>query len=172
MVAFFKSWCESIIVAVIISIIIEAILPDGNNKKYVKVVIGVYIIFTILNPLLSEFNLDFDFSNEISAATKNSSTVSNDDIKAVYANGLEETLKKNIEEKFKIKVNFLKITYDEKYENIDKINISVQSGNIPKIKKVEIGNKTEEIEENNNYEEIKKYVSENYNVDLSQIYIE
>lgn len=33
-----KSWSENIIIVVIISIIIEMILPDGNSKKYVKVV--------------------------------------------------------------------------------------------------------------------------------------
>ena len=43
-----KSWCEGIIVAIIISIIIEMLVPDGNNKKYVKVVIGIYIIFVTL----------------------------------------------------------------------------------------------------------------------------
>ena len=43
MIEFFRSWCEGIIVAVIIAMLIEAILPEGNNKKYVKVVIGIYI---------------------------------------------------------------------------------------------------------------------------------
>ena len=33
-----KSWSENIIIVVIISIIIEMILPDGKSKKYVKVV--------------------------------------------------------------------------------------------------------------------------------------
>ena len=31
-----RAWCEGIIIAIIISIIIEMILPDGKNKKYVK----------------------------------------------------------------------------------------------------------------------------------------
>lgn len=29
------------------------ILPDGKNKKYVNVVSGVYILYVILNPILS-----------------------------------------------------------------------------------------------------------------------
>lgn len=33
-----KSWSENIIIVVIIAIIIEMILPEGNSKKYVKVV--------------------------------------------------------------------------------------------------------------------------------------
>ena len=30
MIAFLKSWCEGIIVAVILSLMIETILPEGN----------------------------------------------------------------------------------------------------------------------------------------------
>ena len=36
MINFMKTWCEGIIVAVMISIIIELLIPEGNNKKYVK----------------------------------------------------------------------------------------------------------------------------------------
>lgn len=38
MIESIKTWTENIIIVVIISIIIEMILPDGSNKKYVKVV--------------------------------------------------------------------------------------------------------------------------------------
>ena len=31
-----RQWCEGIIIAVIISIIIEMIIPEGKNKKYIK----------------------------------------------------------------------------------------------------------------------------------------
>ena len=44
MVAFISSWAQGIIVAVIIASIIEMILPEGSSKKYIKVVIGVYIL--------------------------------------------------------------------------------------------------------------------------------
>ena len=36
MVKFINSWAQGIILAVIIATIIEIILPEGNNKKYVK----------------------------------------------------------------------------------------------------------------------------------------
>lgn len=38
MIIFLKKWCEGIIVAVVVSIIIESIMPEGNNKKYLKVI--------------------------------------------------------------------------------------------------------------------------------------
>ena len=40
--------------AVIIGAIIEMILPEGNSKKYVKIVIGVYVLFTIISPVISK----------------------------------------------------------------------------------------------------------------------
>ena len=36
MVKFINSWAQGIILGVIIATIIEMILPEGNNKKFVK----------------------------------------------------------------------------------------------------------------------------------------
>ena len=44
-----SNWIQGIIIAVIIGTIIEMLLPEGNCKKYVKVVIGVYILFSIFS---------------------------------------------------------------------------------------------------------------------------
>ena len=51
MMSFFSSWAEQIIIAVVIGSIIEMVLPDNNNKKYVKMVIGIYVLFSIISPL-------------------------------------------------------------------------------------------------------------------------
>ena len=40
-------WANGVIVAVILATIFEMILPEGNNKKYIKTVIGVFVLFTI-----------------------------------------------------------------------------------------------------------------------------
>ena len=53
MVSFINSWAQGIILAVIISCVIEIILPGGNIKKYVKTVIGIYVLFVIVHPLIS-----------------------------------------------------------------------------------------------------------------------
>ena len=45
---FLNSWLQGIIVSVVISTIIEMILPNGNTKKYVKVVLGIYVMFNII----------------------------------------------------------------------------------------------------------------------------
>ena len=53
MVSFISSWVQGIIIAVIISTIIEMILPDGNIKKYVRTVIGTFIVFVIISPIIT-----------------------------------------------------------------------------------------------------------------------
>ena len=49
-----SNWIQGIIIAVVISTIVEMILPEGNSKKYIKVVIGVYILFSIVSPVISK----------------------------------------------------------------------------------------------------------------------
>ena len=52
MINFLGSWAEQIVLAVIIATIIEMILPDNKNKKYIQMVIGVYILFNIISPII------------------------------------------------------------------------------------------------------------------------
>ena len=68
MINWLRSWSNQVIVAVIIATIIEMILPEGNNKKYIKMIIGLYVLFTIIQPVITkltgnEINLnDFNYN--------------------------------------------------------------------------------------------------------------
>lgn len=170
MIEFFKNWCEGIIVAIMISIIIEAILPEGNHKKYVKVVIGIYVIFTILHPVLQKLDTNIELSSDFNLATIETSAVDTSSIQEVYLNGIQETLKHKLEEEFEYEVKKIEIFYDENYENIEKITLKITQG-IAEIEKVEIGNTVKEEKIKQNYEEIKQYIAENYELDQSKIFI-
>ena len=52
MINFMSSWAEQIVLAVIIATIIELILPKNKNTKYIKMVIGVYVLFNIISPII------------------------------------------------------------------------------------------------------------------------
>ena len=52
MISFLKRWTSEIVVAVIIVSIFELILPNGNLKKYIKVVLGIYIVFCMISPFV------------------------------------------------------------------------------------------------------------------------
>lgn len=53
MISNISSWAEQIIIAVIIATILEMVLPNGNSKKYIKTVIGIYILYTIISPVIT-----------------------------------------------------------------------------------------------------------------------
>ena len=93
-----SDWVQGIIVAVIIVTIIEMILPNGNSKKYIKVVIGIYILFSIIVPIINKFNstkfdineiLDLEkYANEISIQTSTDLENNNEEqIKNMYETG-------------------------------------------------------------------------------------
>lgn len=112
MIEWISNWAGSIIVAVVIGTIIEMILPEGNSKKYIKMVIGVYILFTIVSPVINSFTgnkiklsdeLDLDTYIEESKDNINTDNTfeSNNEknIMDIYISGLEDDLKAKLESK-------------------------------------------------------------------------
>lgn len=166
-----KRWCEGIIVAIILCIIIESLIPNGNSKKYIRVVIGIYIMYVSLNPLLNLLNYDFDFKifeeygeyEEVSSLPDNS-------IKDVYVLGIEQNIKNEIE-KMGYKVKDIKVFVDINYENIQKIEIKLKSDFIQNdneiIDPIIINNEECLIK----YDEILDYISQNYLVKSENIII-
>jgi len=52
MINFMSSWAEQIVLAVIVATITEMLLPKNKNKKYIQMVIGVYVLFNIISPII------------------------------------------------------------------------------------------------------------------------
>ena len=50
MIEWLKTWTNQIIVAVVIAVIFNLIIPNGKNKKYIKMIINLYILFILINP--------------------------------------------------------------------------------------------------------------------------
>lgn len=170
MISFVKSWCEGIIVATIISIIVEMLIPEGNNKKYINVVIGIYILFVIIGPVLEKFNIDYNFENFFNFEKIEVSADLNDNIKNVYIDGIEESIKNDLIESGFFVEN-VTIEADNRFENLEKIEIKL-SQNESVIEPIIIGNTIEKNEIlNKDFEDIKKEISENYNIVKEKIYI-
>ena len=171
MIAFMKTWCEGIIVAVMLSIIIELLIPEGNNKKYVKVVIGIYILFVIIGPILEKINTDYALETFFELKSIEVSTDVNENIKDVYIDGIEETIKNELIEKGYL-VEKVNVIVDRNYENIEKLEIKLLSESTSKseikIEPVKIG-ENEIIEEKN--VDLKNMLAEKYQVPVDNIYI-
>lgn len=134
MISFISSWTQGIIVSVIIASIIEMILPDGNSKKYVKVVIGVFILFSIVSPVINKFTkkeinissiVDVEkYSDAKQVSSTNLEVNTSLNIKQMYETNLKVDIKSKIESKgFKVKDITINISDDE--YKIEKIDIGI-----------------------------------------------
>ena len=122
MIEKFNLWAENLVVAIAITTIIEMLLPEGNNKKYIKMVCSIYILFTIVNPILSlnKINIkDFKIQDEtINAFSYNTETITDVYIKT-YENEIKNKL---IEEGYNL--SNVKLNLDYSLENIESMQIS------------------------------------------------
>lgn len=191
-----SNWIQGIIIAVIIGTIIEMLLPEGSCKKYVKVVIGVYILFSIVSPVItkvtgSEFRVSdiYDINSYIEASTKSTQDYAEinkeNQIKQIYETNLKKDMKQKIEEKgYKVKSIFLELANDEQY-TIKKINISLslkeqntEENDVKIVNKIQISvadnneNQTDDVKISyKEQENLKTYLSSVYNLDKKDINI-
>lgn len=123
MIAFINSWVQGIIVAVILATIIEIILPEGNNKKYVKTIIGIYIMFVIVGPLISKMlNKDVNIESIMQNTTSTMSKLETNNNITIETNAyIEKTYKQKLEEDIKNKSS-------EKGYNISFLNLAIETG--------------------------------------------
>ena len=104
MISFLSSWVKNLCLALIVVSILEMILPNNKTKKYVKMVMGMYILFSIIAPFVENKNeLKFDvenlyrqYSTETSATTEViDQTTMDSKLNELY----EEKIEKNIIQK-------------------------------------------------------------------------
>ena len=189
-----STWAKSIILAVIVSTIIQMILPEGNNKKYIKTVIGLYILFTIISPIISKIsggNSTIDVSKyenyfNVESTTTASANVIDKNLDNTYTSSIKADIKNRMKQKG-YKVNSLdaniELKNEESYGTINNLKISLEreesnnNSNIQAINKVEIKifNNTNESEQNNltsmEKQEIKNYLAETYSIKKENIEI-
>ena len=171
MIDWISTWAQSIIIAVIIATIIEMILPSGSSKKYIKVVTGVYILFTIISPVITKFTgktlavsdiLELDsYVNEIKQkevsqnllAENNSSS-----IKDIYTANLKSDIKNKLKQKGYSANNIVLTVGDDKNYTLNKIELDIEKikedkqevNEIEAVNKINITISNTVVEKNNN----------------------
>ena len=98
MIEFLSMWAEQIVLAVIIATIIEMILPNNKNKKYVQMIIGVYILFNIVSPVIKnkevfsfdEYNIE---DNKIDSGYVIDQSSMDKRLEKIYLDELEKTVR-------------------------------------------------------------------------------
>lgn len=115
------------------------ILPEGNSKKYIKVVIGVYVLFTIASPIITKFTgesievsdvLELDeYIEESENSAKVQNTIESDNqsnIMNIYTSGIKNDMKAKVEAKGYI-VNSINVDIaDDETYSIEHIYLEVE----------------------------------------------
>lgn len=198
MIDFISSWTQGIVVAVIIATIIEMLVPDGNSKKYIKVVIGVYVLFNIVTPVINKVTnnslnlselIDLEaYSKQMEQSNKITQNINNDNtynIKELYISNLKKDIKSKIQDKgYKVEDIQIEVENNEEY-TIKEISLKILKNekeeetatNIQPIEEINITiNKEEKIEKESELKdkekkELKEYISQIYSVNTNNINI-
>ena len=136
MIDFLSSWAKSLGVTIVIVSILEMLLPNNKTKKYIRMVMGVYVLFNIISPFVKNkeiFNIN-DIDIKTYKATETSSEVNqtsmNDRIEKLYKQELEKDITNKINEKGyeinKCEVN-VKIADNKEETKITKIKLNINS---------------------------------------------
>lgn len=178
-VDFIITWTKGIIVAVIIASIIEMILPNGNSKKYIKMVIGVYIVFNIVAPVINKvtnnsFSLESiidvnKYTNQIESyevSTEKLDSNNESSIKEMYKINLEKDMKSKLEEKGYI-VNSINIEINnDKEYTIKSVDLKISKTGEQEEKKE---NTVEKIEKVNIEVSVENRIQNNENIENVEI---
>lgn len=135
MIEFMSSWVKGLGLAIVIVSILEMLLPNNKTKKYIRMVMGLYVLFTIISPFLSNQEV-FDVNNinleeytSVSASTNLDQSSMDKRIEELYIQELEKDITKKIKEKgydvtsCKVKAQ---ISDKEEETKITKIKVNVQ----------------------------------------------
>lgn len=187
-----SSWAEQVIIAVIIGTIIEMILPKGNTEKYIKTVIGIYILYTIISPVIgaftgkdlklaySDYEKYFNYTDEQKVVRNEVNNVETNVIENTYKTEIERQIKNDIES-MGFKLNNISLEFNMQEGNIRNVNLVIDrkekesESNKIAINNIEIGKSENKTQENNltrqEIEKIKEKLKEDYDIDKEEIRI-
>ncbi len=192
MIAWLSSWAGSVVASIIVCTIIELVLPNNSNKKYARTVIGIYILFTILSPIITKISSnDINIigtidsvisSTEYEEISENSGLDTTENIKQIYKNNIEQDIISKLKQKgydsviTAISINFID---GEDYGKINQLNIKINEKieNENEIKVVEnvnidlSSNSEENIISKQEQEKLKNFISSEYNINTANIII-
>lgn len=161
MISFLSSWAEQVILAVIIATILELILPNSKNKKYVQMVIGVYVLFNIISPIIKNKEKlvfsEIDLDKYITTSTKVEQSSMDARLEKIYLDELEN----NIKSKFKnAGIEIIKCTIDAELD-ITKKNAGIHSIDV----------KVKNVDDEKKISKIKQEIIEEYEISEDKIKI-
>ncbi len=103
MIEFLSGWAKNLGVVIVIVSIFEMIVPNNKTKKYIRVVLGIFVMFNIISPFiknkdkLSSVSIDLEnYTTEQNVTVDQTSMDKR--IQDLYEKELEKDIKNKIEE--------------------------------------------------------------------------
>ena len=148
MIEVLSSWAKGLGLAIVIVSILEMLLPNNKTKKYIRMIMGLYVLFTLIEPFVTNKEM-FDINNlDINDYIQTQATSSeinqdsmNDRIEKLYIQELEKDITEKLNQK---KFNVTKCKVEAKISDKEEPKITKIKLNIENVEKNE--NKTEKIE--------------------------
>jgi len=184
---FISDWINGIIIAIIINTIVELIIPEGKNKKYIRTVMGIYVSFVIISPIITKIkNVDINLIDLIKEYTVQDYAIQTSiDVNKYVEDTYTAKIKEDIENKLMQKdytVISSEVIIEQKNENTYgeilgiRLNLKKAKNNkVKTVKKVNINSdeiKEEKIEISEaEKDKLKEYLESVYGTDREAIEI-
>lgn len=154
MIEFLSSWAKSLGVTIVLVSIFEMLLPNNKTKKYIRVILGIFVLFNIISPFINnKDNLSLtsiDIENYTNTKNENINQTSMDNrIQDLYEKELEKDITDKIENqgykvnKCNVSASIVKDSENEE-NTINKITLKIEKGKNLETKNPEEQNKTME----------------------------
>ena len=179
MIEIISSWAKSLGVAIILASILEMLLPNNKTKKYIRMVLGIFIIFNIISPFiqnkdklnLASINIEEYYKNETNnnkGEEELNQTSMDQRIEELYQEELEKDIENKLKDKgYKIsncKVE-AKLPENENEIGIEKIKLKVEEKNVKEEKE---NNTNNEVTEGTIEEKIVTGIQKIKEIDISE----
>lgn len=192
---FISSWLENIVVLFILISITELVMPKGNMKKYVDLIIGILIIFTIITPFAKLVNKDFNLDQAVFNFSKQDDSSNGGDerlyleqekqVEKLYKEKIKNQIKELIEEEspyIVIDMSVEILDSEERYGEIESVQLSIGENvkdaeskkiEINKVEPIQITGESKDMNDDNEekYKELKELIWKNYAIEKDKINI-
>lgn len=185
---FIYSWIKDLVIIFIIITLVDLVMPKGSMHRYIRFVIGLLIIFAVINPFVNLGNIDFQLDKEVFRNIDNQFSINEEiiegqesQIEMMYKDKIANELEGFIDENTEYRVSELDIEIDKTEDNfgaISYINLLIQNEDMEvnedsigiRVKPVVLEYKNEN-EVNNEFLDLKDLISNRYEIDMDLIHI-
>lgn len=117
--SFVSSWILSIVGVVVVGVIIDLIMPDGQMSKYIKGIVAIVTVLVIVLPLpkLANQEISFDFNTNIAIDSELIYTINENKVEQLN-DILEKKLDENGYGNIEVSINADLYSYDLKIEKV------------------------------------------------------